>query len=484
MYILNKRQAEMIALDVEKAGIRISNLSDELMDHICCELESEMNLGKSFEDAYEKIKKQIDIRSLQKIEENTRYLTDKNYKIMKTTMKITGNISLILIALGTISKIFHWPGAGIALLLGFVLLCLLFFPSAVYLNYTEQKKKVPVLLHLSILLGGILFMAGILFKVMHWPASAMLLFSGWMTILCLFLPILLYVKLKEAHTFSEKSIYVIGVFATIIFELSAMFKMFHWPGAGILMIFGSIMLVSVFIPMFTWAKFRESRIISPQFIFIIVISVYAVILTALMSLRVSGNLLASFENDEKDAVVISKYFEEKNNQMNISNLNQSDSLRLLKEMQVSALRNSSDKLCAFIYSIKTELIRSAEGVDSDRAAYLISHPEEINNKDNMDAVKQVLNDSKGTKISLQLKEEIDKYREYLLSMSGMDNEHKNRILMLLSTSPSSIHEIKKTWENLHFGNGVLISVLSVCRQLEVQIRMAESEAITSIERIH
>ncbi len=48
MQPLNKRQVDIIVADVERAKITLLHLADDLIDHICCEVESEMNQGKSF----------------------------------------------------------------------------------------------------------------------------------------------------------------------------------------------------------------------------------------------------------------------------------------------------------------------------------------------------------------------------------------------------------------------------------------------------
>ncbi|HPV55836.1 MAG TPA: hypothetical protein PKW61_01805, partial [Tenuifilaceae bacterium] len=174
MYTLSKCQVQQIADDVENARITFSHLADDLIDHICCEVESGMYEGKSFDEAYELVKQQVGIKTLQKIQENTQYLIDKNYRIMKMTMKIAGNVSLALLALATLMKILHLPGASILLLLGFVILGLVFFPSALYTNYRDLEGRKSLALHLSIFIGGLLFMFGVLFKVLHWPGAGIL----------------------------------------------------------------------------------------------------------------------------------------------------------------------------------------------------------------------------------------------------------------------------------------------------------------------
>ena len=51
MNCLDSRHIRQIEEDVENARITINNLSQELVDHICCEVESLMSKGKSFDEA-------------------------------------------------------------------------------------------------------------------------------------------------------------------------------------------------------------------------------------------------------------------------------------------------------------------------------------------------------------------------------------------------------------------------------------------------
>ena len=158
MYSLDKKQVDIIVADVQLAAITLSHLADDLVDHICCEVESLINEGKNFDQAYELVKKQTGIEVLQKIQDNTKFLIDKNYRLMKTTMKITGNISLAMLGFGTIFKIMHWPGASVLLVFGFFVLCAIFFPMTVHTNYKKSEKKQNLFLHIAILVGGVFFM--------------------------------------------------------------------------------------------------------------------------------------------------------------------------------------------------------------------------------------------------------------------------------------------------------------------------------------
>ena len=104
MVELSRQQIHCILSEVQQADIEHYHLKDELIDHLCCDIEHVMEQGLSFESAFERIKEKIGFRGLQIIQEDTLYLINKNYRTMKKSMNIFGLLSTILIAGGTIFK--------------------------------------------------------------------------------------------------------------------------------------------------------------------------------------------------------------------------------------------------------------------------------------------------------------------------------------------------------------------------------------------
>ncbi len=460
MNSLDSKHIRLIEADVENARITINNLSQELVDHICCEVENLMSSGKSFEEAYTIIKEQAGIKVLQQIQENTLYLIDKKYKTMKSTMKITGNVSLALIAIGTALKIFHYPGASIALLLGFVTLCFVFFPAAIYLNYTYKKDQKKPMLNLSILIGGIAFMIGVLFKLMHWPGASLLLFVGWSIILGIFLPILLFFKLKEAETGKERSIYVLGVIGLITFEVSTMFKVFHWPGAGPLMILGGVLLIAVFLPLFASMKFKKGTFTMPQFIFLITTSMYAVVLTFLLAMNVSDVVMDRFVRDEANSTKIANYF--KNKKTVAAN---DSTIKVSTE-----LAERTDNIAKLIFDTKIYLITNVEGVSESVAMKYVSDPDLINNKSNYDIINHLLEGENNAGLINSLKKELNEFKDKAISVST-DPALTKSIQELLNTSDKQMGIGGATWEELNFRNTMIISAMAQLSEIEKNVRL-------------
>jgi hypothetical protein len=480
MYLLNNNQVGIIISDVENARITLSHLADELIDHICCEVERQMSDGKSFEDAYELVKGQTGIKVLQKIQESTQYLIDKKYRRMKMTMKITGNVSLAILGLSTIMKLFHWPGASILMMIGFVILCLVFFPAAIYANYKEVKIKASKVLHLSILIGGILFMFGVLFKVQHLVGSTNLLIVGWVILLFIFLPTLLYVKLGEAKSTKEKSIAIVGTLGLIIFELSTMFKVLHYPGASILMIFGSILLVTIFLPMFTYSKFKETGKITGQFIFLTIGSMFFILFSILLALNISGDILSIISNEGKNSAKIITYLDTKNQKLYDGFNAKPFDTKSKYEGKVGAIQNQSKLLCDMIESIKVELIKAIDQVDKKTAVELTHNINRIANKTDIVNINRLMLGENGDGYAYGLKQNIIKFKEVVTKALSSNQELNDGIAFLLSTSENPPSENNQSWEQFTFRNNAAISSITVLMDIEKRVKMAESQAIQYI----
>ncbi len=176
MYKVTKEQIDYILEDINKRGVVLEDLQNNLLDHICCIIENEMSENEDFNNFYEQILPRFFKRDLKEIQEETNnLLTFKHYYAMKNTLKISGIISAILTLLGAVLKTFHLPGAGVAIVLGTVIFSLIFLPLMIALKFKDEARKVDKwILSLGLLLG-IGLSLGTLFKLMHWPYANFLM---------------------------------------------------------------------------------------------------------------------------------------------------------------------------------------------------------------------------------------------------------------------------------------------------------------------
>lgn len=108
--------------------------------------------------------------------------------MMKKFIYISGIVLINLQLMGVIFKVNHWPGAGIMLTLSILLMVLLFFPIALVTSYNQHKEKAQLHLYLIAYVTIAIELAGMLFKIMHWPGASYFLYIGLPLPFLLFLP--------------------------------------------------------------------------------------------------------------------------------------------------------------------------------------------------------------------------------------------------------------------------------------------------------
>lgn len=136
---LTPEQIAFIRQDIGKKGITMPDLVDSLVDHICCAIEQ--NDYNNFNEAYSQALAAFGENSLRNIQRETLFLLILKKKVtMKKTMYVLGYIAAFLSTMGLLFKLQHWPGAGIMLTLGIVLLNFGFFPMYFYDRYKRAIR--------------------------------------------------------------------------------------------------------------------------------------------------------------------------------------------------------------------------------------------------------------------------------------------------------------------------------------------------------
>jgi hypothetical protein len=108
---------------------------------------------------------------------------------MKNFTYIFGLSSAILTILGSFFKRMHWPGAGIMITVGMVMIVLVFLPLYFISNHREQpERKNPVYAIVGYLTIA-LFLAGATFKIQHWPGAGYMIYISIGFLLIGFIPL-------------------------------------------------------------------------------------------------------------------------------------------------------------------------------------------------------------------------------------------------------------------------------------------------------
>lgn len=201
MYVLTDEQIEFIRNDIRRNGIELEELQLDLLDHICCVIETEHTAENDFEAFYRSILPRFYKRSLREIQEETHLLlTFKNYYAMKKIMIISGTFSAFTVLIGSLFKVMHWPGAALLFVIAIALFSFVFLPILSVIRIKEQTKTKDKIVIIAAAIFGSAISLAILFKVMHWPFATILWTISLGILYFLFLPVYFFGGIRNPAT--------------------------------------------------------------------------------------------------------------------------------------------------------------------------------------------------------------------------------------------------------------------------------------------
>jgi hypothetical protein len=132
---------------------------------------------------------------------------------MKQKIYILGLISAMIISTGVIFKMEHWPLAQIFLASGIFILVVIFFPAALINSYKAEGSKHNRLLYIVTYITCFVVFTGMLFKIQHWPFAGIALLIALPFPYVVFLPVFLAVTSKNKNFNIYNTVFVLLLLA-------------------------------------------------------------------------------------------------------------------------------------------------------------------------------------------------------------------------------------------------------------------------------
>ena len=198
MYHLSEQQIDYIFNDISARGVEMESLQQNLLDHVCCIIENNLEENGDFESFYQKTIKTFYKDALWEIEEETLLLlTYKNYYTMKKIMINSGIAAATFFIIGSFFKFMHWPGASVLILAGMAIGALLYLPLLFLFKKNETTESRSKLVLAIGTINGILFCTYTLFKIFHWPYASNLWFITLGLFSFVFIPLYFFNGVKN-----------------------------------------------------------------------------------------------------------------------------------------------------------------------------------------------------------------------------------------------------------------------------------------------
>ncbi|MFH0893772.1 MAG: hypothetical protein V2A54_04990 [Bacteroidota bacterium] len=334
---------------------------------------------------------------------------------MKKFIYITGIILVNMFVIGTVFKMFHWPGAGVLIVFGLTLFTLAFLPLVLIHNYKQTGKK---------------------------------------------------------KTF----LYITGFLCALLCFTGAMFKIMHWPGAGVLLILSTPLPFVLFLPVYIYHNRKHEAKQSLNFIGVMLLLVYVAVFSSLMALNISRDILNSMNGIADNFSQSTNTFQKKNTAQ-YQTIGESDTTGHLTSLKT--LNKKTDELCEIIESVKKELILK---IDRDNPeAYSkdgMINFYKLNNSVDNHFTNIIMNGNDGNfGRAYEIKKFLEKYRTFALSCTE-DKNVKDLISSILNTSDQpSLTQPEKTdsWQERMFpAPAYMITVLGNLNSIQASARITES----------
>lgn len=198
MYNVTEEQVEFILKDIEARGVVLEDLRDNLLDHMCCIIEEEMDEKEDFKVFYESVLPRFFKENLLEIQVETDNLIKfKNFYSMKKIMKISGIATVFFTTVGAILKTSHLPGAGMCIVLGGFTFSLIFLPLLIAIKFKDEESKVDKTVFSFGFLIAIILSAGLIFKLMHWPFANIMMLSSTVIFTFVYVPVYFFSRVRR-----------------------------------------------------------------------------------------------------------------------------------------------------------------------------------------------------------------------------------------------------------------------------------------------
>jgi gliding motility-associated protein GldM len=206
------------------------------------------------------------------------------------------------------------------------------------------------------------------------------------------------------------------------------------------------------------------------------------VLTAMLALNVSKEAVEAFKNVDKGLTKTVANYEIKNN------LTYEEFERAFSENPVKAgpwrskaveVKERANELFDYLQDIKIEIIKKAEGEDTEAVEGRTVHIDHVEKIDENNIPSEILIGADENGKANNIRALIDEYREFLVETIGGENiSVEESVRQSLNTDDGRATDgSPERWENNTFQALPLVAVITILSKLQVDVRNAETDVL-------
>jgi len=315
-----------------------------------------------------------------------------------------------------------------------------------------------------------LLLYGALFKVMHWPGASILLVLAIFTFCFIFLPLSLRSNYLEQEIRNNKWLYIVTFIVFSVCLIGALFKIMHWPGAGVLLLVGVPLPFLLFLPVYLYHTRKPKGQSLMNNLGVMFGLTFIAVFSALLALNVTASVIDSFALNAYNNEIFLKFYKSTRN--NIS-----------KNGMIS---EQADRISQYIDTIKGEMIQIANEKKDESSKQIDGYnPITMHNK-SMSALSFLYEKDEEMRVRAEvLKSLIDEYVDLVSTSDKASEDLKklaNNLLQIDSDETISKEMQAYSWVEKEFPSNQLALVLEVLTQIQGNVMFIESEYLLAGNR--
>jgi len=329
-------------------------------------------------------------------------------------------------------------------------------------------------IYISGVITANLLLIGCIFKLNHWPGAGVALSLSLLSLSLWFLPISLINHYKGQKDKSKKWLYVATFLSFFVVSIAVLFKIQHWPGASLLLIIGVPIPFLLFLPVYIYHSIKDREQSSVNFTAIILGLIFIAIYSGLLNINVSKEVLdhGIFLTKSNENAI--DYYEQ-----HIANMIEDNSIDEKTMGNINNVLNKSNAICSSISSAKRDLLDYSEnehlGTDLGDKTYIAGN---INNLDSRNSSKYVLI-WKDDAMVPQIKKEISSFTKYLKTLN-VNEDIQATVDAILNIDDISIDDEMFSWEEREFASDYTVYALEALSRWEKNVRFIESAVVVDL----
>lgn len=330
-------------------------------------------------------------------------------------------------------------------------------------------------IYISGIITANLLLIGCIFKVNHWPGASIALTLALVMLSFWFLPVSLVNHYKGQENNNKKWLYIATFICFLIVIIGALFKIMHWPGAGLLLLIGIPIPFILFLPVYIYHSIKDKEQSSVNFTGVILGLTFIAVYSVLLTINISRNVLQHGISLIKSTENVIDFYELKINDIT------KDNTVLSEQGEIKTVIDKSDEICLLIHKAKKDLLYFTENeyLDSDLGKVQFNAAN-INHIDSKNTSDYVLIWADGAAVP-KIKDKISSFDKYLSSLK-LNQDLKHTINSIINTNDITLDDEIYSWEEREFSTSYMIFALETLSRWEKNIRFIESAVVEDLTR--